>query len=475
MNFRLLSDVVEELSAQVIGARLERVFEGADGNIYLLFRREKKNLILLLSPDRSLPHLHLVSSKPAAGLYPKSFVLYLRSHLTGTRISEISLMNQDRVVILRFIKMKSEYCLIFELIGSSANMILTDSSLKILAVYYERPPALHVSRPLVPGIPYSVPEIRPLQAPSKPIPYTDRSGTSENVIAPNKRAQLFYQQQHEQKQLLSIRTALSSHIHKALARTERRVTALSEDMTSANRIEEYKQAGNLILANLDSLRKGMALVNLSGFNGETVVLPLNPKMTPGQNADKYFKKYKKAKAGRDIIKRRLRQAEEEMLVLNKMQARVDHAEDLGEIYGIRSELATGGYIRNEVKGKVLPQSASPGYKKIMFQGWEILIGKSAAGNDHISTKIASPNDMWLHADGLPGSHVLIKNPDRGDVPEDVLHKAAALAAYNSKGKNADKVSVTYTYARFLKKPKGAKPGLVILKERKSIMVRPEIG
>jgi predicted ribosome quality control (RQC) complex YloA/Tae2 family protein len=101
------------------------------------------------------------------------------------------------------------------------------------------------------------------------------------------------------------------------------------------------------------------------------------------------------------------------------------------------------------------------------------VGKSALGNDYITMKLARPDDLWLHAEGMPGSHVLIRNPGRDDIPQDVFMKAAALAAFYSKGRKAAKVPVTYARARFVKKPKGAKPGLVMLLERKVVMVVPE--
>jgi predicted ribosome quality control (RQC) complex YloA/Tae2 family protein len=144
---------------------------------------------------------------------------------------------------------------------------------------------------------------------------------------------------------------------------------------------------------------------------------------------------------------------------------------------IRSKLAAEGRLERKPGPYKRTQqvSASPAIRKIIFNGWEILVGKSAAGNDHLTTKIARPDDLWLHAEGIPGSHVLVRNPNAGDIPPEVLLKAAALAAFHSKGKNAGKVPVTYTRAGLVKKPRGAKPGLVTLQERKSLMVRPEDG
>jgi predicted ribosome quality control (RQC) complex YloA/Tae2 family protein len=100
------------------------------------------------------------------------------------------------------------------------------------------------------------------------------------------------------------------------------------------------------------------------------------------------------------------------------------------------------------------------------------VGANAAANDELTVKLARPDDLWLHAEGLPGSHVLVRNPMKTDVPPDILLKAAALAALHSKGKTAGKVPVTYTFARFVRKPKGAKPGLVHLSRRRTLMVKP---
>jgi predicted ribosome quality control (RQC) complex YloA/Tae2 family protein len=101
------------------------------------------------------------------------------------------------------------------------------------------------------------------------------------------------------------------------------------------------------------------------------------------------------------------------------------------------------------------------------------VGKSAAGNDYITMKLARPDDLWLHAEGMPGSHVVVRNPGKRDIPDGVLKKAASLAAWYSKGKNSAKIPVAYTRAAYVKKPKGAAPGSVVLVERKTMMAVPE--
>jgi predicted ribosome quality control (RQC) complex YloA/Tae2 family protein len=473
MKFQILSQVVEELSRLLTGARLERVYQGAETEFYCIFHIHKKNFVLLFSPDRRMPRLHLVSAKPPARTSPHPFVLYLRSHLVGSRVASIGLLNQDRVVEIRFAKPGAEYRLVFELIGTSVNFILIDSLSKILLMYYQIPLSGGSVRPLMPGLQYILPEKKPMRSFTKAV--SDVFSQSENgaAISPNKEAETFYQQQHQQRERASIRAVLLSIIHKALSRTDRRIIALSQDLDSADRAEEYRQAGDLVLANLGRLRTGMELVELSGYDGNTVSVQLDPKLSPARNADRYFKKYKKAKVGHSIIIQRLQLAEAETLLLKALRARLNDGDDEGDLSSIRSALVAGGYIKAKGKEKAPVGPAPPGYRTIMFHGWEILVGKGAVGNDYITTKIARTDDLWLHAEGMPGSHVLVKNPGKVEIPANVLLKAAALAAYYSKGKKAGKVSVTYTRAGRVKKPKGAKAGLVTLTERKSIMVRPE--
>jgi len=143
-----------------------------------------------------------------------------------------------------------------------------------------------------------------------------------------------------------------------------------------------------------------------------------------------------------------------------------------DLLAVRSQLIQRGYISDPAGKAAGRVAAAPPYRAIEHEGWKIVVGKSAAGNDHITTKLARPDDLWLHAEGMPGSHVLVRNPGKRDVPESVLRKAASLAAYYSKGRNSSKVAVAYTSAKFVKKPRGAAPGTVTLAERRTLMAVP---
>ncbi|MGE5751817.1 MAG: NFACT family protein [Nitrospirota bacterium] len=479
MDFQTLQKVVEELSSLIIGARVDRVYQGAGGELYIVLHRRRRNGVLLISTDRSLPRLHLVSTKPPAVHALQGFPLYLKSRMSGAMVTDIGLLNQDRITEISFSKAGADYRLVLELTGSSANLILTDATRTILSVYYPVAFAEHVHRSLVPGLKYLAPAKRPyIAAPAEEMlsPLEGASCIRDvDDLTFNRTAEVYFERLIEQKHAAALHSHLSSVIRHALLKTERRITALSEDLRSADRADEHKQAGELILANLGQLTIGVECADLAGYDGRIITVRLDPQRSPVQNAERYFRKYKKAKAGREIITTRMQQSREEASYLKSILSDIERVTDYDTLVRTRSELIAQGYLVQREKGAVKggPEPRVEPFRKILYRGWEVLVGKSASGNDYVTTKLARPDDLWLHAEGMPGSHVLVRNPGRTDIPQDVFMKAAALAAFYSRGRKAAKVPVTYTRARFVKKPKGAKPGLVALSERNTVMAVPE--
>jgi predicted ribosome quality control (RQC) complex YloA/Tae2 family protein len=474
MDYKLLSRVVEELSGLITTARVERVYQTPDSALVLVLARGGKKFNLLISPDRSLPRLHLVSVKPPVGDAPQTFTLYLRSHLPGSRISRISLLNNDRIVDIHLAKSDRGFRLIAELFGPAANLIFTDNSSTILSAHHPIPPAEGSSRAIFQGLLYHTPEKKP--GTERCVENASLSD-AESILSPNEAAEQYYDRLVEHRREQSLRTELRAVMKTAYARSGRLRESLSRELQSAERAEEYRRAGDLVLANLNNLRTGMDRAVLAGYEGAATEVLLDPKRTPALNAERYFKLYKKAKAGRDIILTRLKHVDDDAEFLRSCLTQLDSAEGLDELAAIRSELAGRRLFGKRKGGQGVSHSGSGSapvpFRKVLYREWEILIGKSAAGNDYLTMKLARPDDLWFHAEGLPGSHVLVRNPRNRDVPPDVLLKAASLAAFYSKGKESSKVSVTYTRAGLVRKPKGAKPGLVTLSERRSLMVKPE--
>jgi len=475
MDFEQLRRIVEELSRILAGFRVERVYEDVAGGIHMFLHREGARYILLLSPDRAMPRMHLVSVKPASVDTPHIFVQLLRSRLSGMRLVDVRLLNEDRVVELRFAKQDRQIVLIFELFGSAANLVLTDQSSVILSVYFPVPISMHSKRLLAPGAHYTPPEHgsnkRSALAAER---INDKPESGGKEPSANRESEQKYDRLYEQKLIVLLRTKLSTLIKKNIVKAERKIAALSRELDSAEKAQAYRSAGEIILANMKRIAPGDTLVTLTGYDGGVLTVSLDPALSPSDNAARYFKKYKKGKTGRVIIKKRLADAEAEVSMLKEQQAGLERAGDAETLVVMHSGLEARGVVRRTDSGKQKSRTPppAPAFRTINHQGWEILVGKSAAGNDHITMKIARPDDLWLHAEGMPGSHVLVRNPLCADIPPDVLLKAANLAAYYSRGREAGKVSVTFTQARFVQKPRGAKAGAVILSERKSVMATP---
>ena len=247
-----------------------------------------------------------------------------------------------------------------------------------------------------------------------------------------------------------------------MERCEKKLVLQEEELASAARMEEYRQMGDLINANLWQLHKGMANVELDNFydpNFGKLLIPLDIRLTPTQNAQRYFKKYQKARSAREVA---AAQKEKTLAELDYLEgALLDVGKCVGEseLEEIRAELARTGYMKritNRRQQRALPQSQPYRYRS--SDGIEIHVGKNASQNDRLTTG-AKPNETWLHAKNMPGSHVIIRC--EGEIPRQTLLEAAILAAWYSKGQRSSGVPIDYTLRRYVKKPGGAAPGMVI--------------
>jgi len=474
VDLQILSQVVDELAALLPGAKVDKVVQVADDSVLLVLHRTKKNYYLLLSPERSLPRIHLISRKPTGTAAPAGFILYLRKHLTGSRVEGVRIVDKDRIVEFRFLRPGGVYLLIFELTGVVTNLLLTDAAHKILAVHRPVPPGDKVARPLLPGLAYHPPEQRQRtdKAKSRVVPLEPPEGY-DGPSPVSAAVEAWYERTLLEREAATLRRQLAAVVKKAAAKAERKRDAVARDVSGAEKGDDYRVAGELILANKHLLKKGQTLVELPGYDGKTVSFALDPSRSPAGNASRYFQRYKKAKTGLAMMRERLADARDEAAFLKTVQAELDAAQDLEGLLLVRTLLARRGYIR-DAPGKVsgANHAASPPFRTVEHEGWQILVGKSSAGNDYITMRLARPDDLWLHAEGMPGSHVIVRNPGKRDIPESVLMRAASLAAFYSKGKGSAKVAVAYTPAGLVKKPKGAAPGAVVLTGRKTVMAVP---
>jgi len=279
------------------------------------------------------------------------------------------------------------------------------------------------------------------------------------------------------KDLTSRLTAVISKQRKRLSKRLEHITAESERQADP---ERFRIVGDLLLANLHQFKRGAVSVEVEDYYQSppvTVSIELDSKSSPQENAEHYFKLYRKAKRSGDHHVRRLQDTQEEQQWLDQVELSLEEAVSGDDLYQVQLELETAGMLK-QTKGQLgRRQSVRPEdqlYKTVTPDGWQLFWGKNSRTNDHVSRHTTGPQDLWFHAKGMPGSHLVLKCGDSADkVSEEDLHYAAAFAAGYSKGKNDSKVEVIVAKGRDVKKPKGARPGLVTVDAYRTVMAAPK--
>ncbi|MBQ2679125.1 MAG: NFACT family protein [Firmicutes bacterium] len=239
--------------------------------------------------------------------------------------------------------------------------------------------------------------------------------------------------------------------------------------------DSWRLKGELLTAYIYEVKKGMTKISLTDFyseDGRQVEIALDPQKTPSENAQKYFSKYNKAKRTETALAVQLEENERLMEYLEGVSAAIDTAENEADIREIRRELGETGFLKrqNEGKKQKSPRKSAPMHF-ISSEGFHIFVGKSNTQNDYLTMQFAKPRDIWMHTKKIAGSHVIIVS-NNTEIPETAIKEGALLAAYYSKGRESSSVPVDYTFKKFVKKPSGAKPGLVIYETNSTIYVTP---
>ena len=264
----------------------------------------------------------------------------------------------------------------------------------------------------------------------------------------------------------------------ASERVTRRVANQRQELEQCKEREQLKQKGDLISANLYSIKKGDTRAVVQNFydsEGGEIEIELDPLLTPTQNAQRYYHLYRKADTAEKHLSKLIASGEEEIIYLDSVFDALTRAQGQAELDAIRKELADSGYLRRRaaLKGdKRAPKEQKlPPLRYRSSDGFIILCGRNNAQNDALTLKEAKKTDLWLHTKNIPGSHVIVLAQGQ-DIPDATIEQAAVIAAYNSKGREASKVPVDYTPVKNVRKPGGAKPGMVIYDSYRTMLADP---
>lgn len=256
-----------------------------------------------------------------------------------------------------------------------------------------------------------------------------------------------------------------------LEKNKKKLKKLHQTLKEAENSSIYQLYGELLTANLYAVKKGMAEITVENYyeNNQPVVIKLDPQKSPAENAQKYFNKYQKLKHAVVIVNEQIEKTKEEILYLESILQQMETAAPK-DIEEIREELQEQGYLRIRQKKGAKKRKTQPELEQYQSSdGTLILVGKNNKQNDYLTMKVAKKEDIWLHTKDIPGSHVVIRNPEP---TEETILEAAALAAYFSKARQSSRVPVDYTKVKNVKKPSGAKPGLVIYENQQTVYVTP---
>jgi len=271
----------------------------------------------------------------------------------------------------------------------------------------------------------------------------------------------------------------SGDIHKIITnrldRCYKKLEILGDELRDAADSEKYKIYGDLLMSNIYFLQKGEEIAKLQNYyspEAEYIEIPLDSRLSPSANAQRYYKQYNKSKNALIKIDDQMEENKQEIMYLETQLDNLDKCTEELELEEIRNELVEQGYIKSRRSGGNKKAKASKPMHFISSGGFEIYVGKNNVQNDYLTLKFAVNQDIWLHTKDIPGSHVIIKSESK-EIDDTTLLEAANLAAFYSKGRMSSKVPVDYTRKKNVKKPNGAKPGMVIYDNNSTIYITPD--
>lgn len=472
MHDQLISEVVGELRDRIIGRFVGRIFQLGPLSFAIDFGI-KGGEYLFISGEPSSPRLYLIKRRVKElekGSIPFTpFLQLFSARLESARVADIQKDTHDRIVRVNFQSEDStgndrRTQLIVQLTGRAANLLLVDDTDRILATL--RSPRGEGQNL---GETYAPP---PRYAES---PHSE-SPAASHAESPSAATDAHFRELDAASDFDSHVNRLRSRLQQKLKQKQKLQTNLQNDLEAHGDPDQHKRIGDLLLANLSNAVRRGRTVELTDYYAEgapLISIAIEETSSLQEEAARRFRQYTKSKRAREEIAERVSLLEAEIENLEKEK------EHLNRILEARDEAALAILDDQAKPGTpVVTKRAEPeripGVRHyVSSDGYEILVGRGARDNDNLTFRIARPNDLWLHAGDYPGSHVIVRNPTRKEVPQRTMIEAAQLAGKFSQAGDDTKVVIHYTPRKFLSKPKGAAPGLVRMSSFRSITIEPK--
>jgi len=440
----------------------------------------ERRLHLLLCCDPETARVSSLARLPRAPETPPAFAQYVRAHLVGASVAGVRLEGGDRQLALALHAEEGDYALLLAIFGRRSNLYVLDAGGRLRAALR---PLAETRAELALGAPYRSPELPP------PRRGEDRFAAEADgaLLAAIEATYASLESEGE-------RGALARRIAQALRREaknlDRKLEKLDAELVQAEADAGLERRGELLKAALGSLRRGDTEARVRDFEtGEELRIPLDPTLSPAENLERLFERYRKgvrtltkggaqrdavraARAAIAALEQDLLDAGDAAAALEALAARPELARLLGRHAPAPAQRREREPREREIAGRVLPLRLVPRRYRTE-SGLEIWVGRSDEANDLLSTRLARGNDLFFHLDGAPGSHVILRTEGRSDPPSEAVLDACELAVHFSKHKNATRADVHVVPAKNVRKPKGAKPGLVEVHGGRTVHLRRE--
>jgi predicted ribosome quality control (RQC) complex YloA/Tae2 family protein len=484
MDDASLEEIVKEIAPLLIGRAAGKIFQLGPASLAIDFGVRDRGY-LFISVDPAQPRLYLIKRRvrdlEKQVTPPTPFALTLRKELSGTQLDSLVKDAGDRIIRFLFsgrdeLGNLKDREFVAQLTGRSANLLLLD----------DRKTIIQRARPTdIPG--QQVGDLyREPASESKPVTRESKllkQIRSQEFNSVSEAADAYFDSLLKERSFDAQAAAARADLRKKLTQQQKLLKQLQRDLESHADAEQQKRLGDLLLANLSTAKRApdrVTLIDYFADDAGPIEIELDESVSLQEEASRRFGLYSRSKRAVtqinsriELVRKRLAELLSEQESLEKRILAAPTAAGAPSALASVPPAVAGGLSTSSRQARTKRERIPGTRRYLSTEGFEILVGRTARDNDHLTFKIAKPNDLWLHAADYGGSHVVVRNSTKKPVPHGTLIEAAQLAAWFSQAKKDPKVDVHYTERKFVTKIKGAKPGLVRLQRFKNITIQPK--
>ncbi len=476
LTSREIADVAAELQP-LVGSRVTSVWVHGERALTLELHGRDGGALLLVSAEADRSRLHAATRRPPQPESPFPFQAVLRRELEGARLTRLAVAPGDRVVVLELERARGPIRLVAELTGRHGNLFLVSPDAGGVGgvVLASAARNLSVRRRLLPGEPYVAPSLPP-GAPGREERPPRFAPAGAGPLPISTAIEEAYERQEEERRLLEARRRLRDPLRAGLARATRALEKLADEALRVPAAEDDRRKADLLKTHLRLVRRGAREVAVTEWTEEgprEVRLAIDPALTPQANMERYYRRYRRIADSAAQVAARTAEVRKLRAALQALLAEVEDA-PLAALPRLEKEARRVGAGPRRAPLPTRKREKLPPYRAFRsHSGAAILVGRNAEQNDALTLRVARGNDLWLHARGVTGAHVVVRLEKGRAADQDTLLDAAHLAVHFSDARGAPQADVAYTRAKYVRKPKGAAPGAVTYSQEKVLLLRTE--